>query len=123
MAETTVAKVYAALPGSVDSIEVSTGLTRKMIIKTLSNMTHRKQIKMTGKRGPDRKWSVRKGGGTPLHVRHVKVTKAIAAKAVAKAKTGKGVYKRRKKKKPAALLLQLDIINTRLKIIEDVLGI
>lgn len=118
MAETTVAKVYAALPGTVDSIEVKTGLPRKMIIKTLSNMTHREQIKMTGKRGPGRKWSVRKGGVTPLHVRHVKVKKAIA-----KAKTGKGVYKRRKKKKPAALLLQLDIINKRLDDIEGVLGI
>lgn len=118
MAETTVAKVYTALPGSVDSIEASTGLSRKLIIKTLSNMTHRKQIKMTGKRGPGRKWSVRKGGGMPKHVRHVKV-----AKPTAKPTTGKGIYKRRKKKKPAALLLQLDIINTRLKIIEDVLGI
>lgn len=115
MAETTVAKVYTALPGSVDSIEASTGLSRKLIIKTLSNMTHRKQIKMTGKRGPDRKWSVRKGGGTPKHVRHVKPT--------ANPTTGKRTYVRRKKKKPAALLLQLDIINTRLKIIEDVLGI
>lgn len=115
MAETTVAKVYAALPGTVISIEASSGLPRKLIIKTLSNMTHRKQIKMTGKRGPSRKWSVRKGGGTPKHVAHVKPT--------AKPTTGKGIYKRRKKKKPAALLLQLDIINTRLKVIEDVLGI
>lgn len=119
MAETTVAKVYGALPGSVHSIEASTGLTRKLITKTLSNMTHRKQIKMTGKRGPDRTWSVRKGGGMPKHVRRV----AKVAKPTVKPTTGKGIYKRRKKKKPAALLLQLDIINTRLKIIEDVLGI
>lgn len=119
MAETTVAKVYAALPGTVISIEASSGLPRKLIIKTLSNMTHRKQIKMTGDRGPERQWSVRKGGSMPKHVGQVKKT----AKPTAKPTTGKGIYKRRKKKKPAALLLQLDIINTRLKVIEDVLGI
>lgn len=111
MAETTVAIVYGALPGTIAEICEKTGLDRKKVTKTIGNMNQRRQVKGAGKpRSHDRVWSMLKGGNTPTH--------SIHRNAPVKRK-----YKKRKKVKRIGFLMQFDIINKRLGTIEDVLGI
>lgn len=110
MAETTVALVYGALPGTIAEICEKTGLDRKKVTKTIGNMNQRRQVKGAGKpRSHDRVWSMLKGGKTPTH--------SIHRNAPVKRK-----YTKRKTKR-IGLMVYLDTLDHRLKVLEDIIGV
>ncbi|MEE9312108.1 MAG: hypothetical protein V3V10_06800 [Planctomycetota bacterium] len=110
--------VLGALPGTAEQIAKKIKLDPRRVQKCLSNASRsgRNHVKITGRDGRAAVWGL---GKAKKHVIDGTTGKVVKAKR----KYVKRKKRRKNKKRPAALLLQLDIINTRLDAIEEVLGI
>lgn len=117
--ETTVSKVYAALPGTLEQIVAKAGVPRAKARKALHNMQSRKQIKRTGERG-NSTWSVNKSGPKPKFVTYDSPQKR--AWKTRKKKKVKRKYTKRKNKHPA-LLVYLETLEARIANLEKIIGV